>query len=483
LGRPPENRAILELYDSLRGRLEAFEPIHPGEVRMYNCGPTVYKRPHVGNYRAFLTADLLRRTFELLDYRVTQIMNITDVGHLTEDDVADAGGDDKLQREAARRSLDPWQIAREVEALFREDLRSLRVRDAHAYPRATEHVPEMIAMIETLIAKGHAYEADGNVYFDVRSFERYGALSGNTLEELEAGASGRVQQREEKRHPQDFALWKRDAKHLMQWDSPFGRGFPGWHIECSAMSRKYLGDQLDVHSGGPDNKFPHHECEIAQSEAVTGQPFARFWIHCGRLEVGGRKMSKREGTLYTIPDLAQHGFSGPDVRLFLLRHHYRAPIPFDLALLDEAAKTRAKLNHFVHYEMALRPEGGLRDEFAARVEQARREFRSALEADLNTSAALASLHELMTAVNRLEPSAAEATAAVSFMREADAIFDVLDDAPARGEDDAEIDALVAERDAARAAKDWARADALRDELAQRGIELLDGSDGTRWRRH
>jgi cysteinyl-tRNA synthetase len=206
---------VLELYDSLRGRLEAFEPIRPGEVRMYNCGPTVYKRPHVGNYRAFLTADLLRRTFELLGYRVTQIMNITDVGHLSEDDVADAAGDDKLQREAARRSLDPWQIAREVEAEFREDLRALRVLDAHAYPRATEHIAEMIEMIESLIDKGHAYLADGNVYFDVRSFERYGALSGNTLEQLEAGASGRVEERSEKHNPLDFALWKRDPKHLM----------------------------------------------------------------------------------------------------------------------------------------------------------------------------------------------------------------------------------------------------------------------------
>jgi cysteinyl-tRNA synthetase len=449
---------------------------------MYNCGPTVYKRPHVGNYRAFLTADLLRRIFELLDYRVTQIMNITDVGHLTEDDVADASGADKLQQEAARRSLDPWQIAREVEEQFRADLRALRVRDAHVYPRATDHVPEMIEMIEALIEKGHAYLADGNVYFDVRSFERYGALSGNTLEQLEAGASGRVAEREEKRNPLDFALWKHDPKHLMQWDSPFGRGFPGWHIECSAMSRKYLGDCLDVHTGGPDNKFPHHECEIAQSESVTGKPFARFWIHCGRLEIGGRKMSKSEGTLYTIPDLAERGFTGPDVRLFLLRHHYRSPIPFDLELLDEAAKTRAKLNNFVHYEMAERPAAAPREEFLLRVERARREFRAALEDDLNTSVALASLHEFMTAANRLGPSDQEAAAAVDFMREADRIFDVLDETPARNGDDAEIDALVAERDAARAARDFARADALRDALAARGIELLDGTDATRWRR-
>ena len=450
---------------------------------MYNCGPTVYKRQHVGNFRAFMLADLLRRTFEYLGYRVTQIMNITDVGHLTEDDAADAAGEDKLQREAEARALDPWQIAREEEENFKADLAALRILPAQHYPRATDHIPEMIAMIEGLIAKGHAYEADGNVYFDVGSFERYGALSGNTLEELTSGASGRVESRDEKRRPEDFALWKRDPKHLMQWDSPFGRGFPGWHIECSAMARKYLGDTLDVHTGGPDNKFPHHECEIAQSECETGTTFVRHWLHCGFLEISGEKMSKRAGALYGMPELTAKGFDGADVRLFLLRHHYRAPLPFDLALLEDAKKTRAKLNNFVHYEMTSRPEGPEDPAVAERIEAARQAFREALENDLNTSAALAAIHEFMTAINRLEPSAADAATVVACMRDFDRVFDVLD-APeaASGGDDAEIDVLVAERDAARAAKDFARADAIRDELSARGIELLDGSEGTRWRR-
>jgi cysteinyl-tRNA synthetase len=474
---------MLRLHDSLSGETRSFEPLHPGEVRMYNCGPTVYRRNHIGNYRAYMLADLLRRTFEYEGWRVAQIMNITDVGHLTDDDVADARGEDKLVAEARRRGvLDPYEIARQVEAWFHQDRAALRIRDAERYPRATEHVPEMIAMIEALIASGHAYVADGNVYFSVESFPRYGALSGNTLSALSAGAGGRVEERSDKRSPHDFALWKRDEKHLMQWDSPWGRGFPGWHIECSAMSRKYLGDTLDVHTGGPDNKFPHHECEIAQSECVTGRPFVRFWLHCGRLELAGRKMSKRTGEILTVPDLLAKGYTGPDLRLFLLRHHYRAPLPFEEATLDDAARTRAKLNNFVYHEMADRPDAPDRKEVGAAIARARDDFRAALEEDLNTSAALAAVHELMTAVNRLAPGRADAARAVDAMRDFDRIFDVLDAPPTAAQGDAEIDALVAERDAARRARDFTRADAIRAELSARGIELLDGADATRWRR-
>jgi len=310
----------------------------------------------------------------------------------------------------------------------------------------------------------------------------HNVFSGNTLEELDAGASGRVEERGDKRSPHDFALWKRDPKHLMQWDSAFGRGFPGWHIECSAMSRKYLGDTLDIHTGGPDNKFPHHECEIAQSECVTGQTFVRYWIHCGWVEIGGRKMSKRAGVLYTVPELVEMGYAGRDLRLYLIKQHYRAPLPFELALLDEAKKMRAKLNNFVHHEMMQRPESPPQPELATAVETARGAFRAALEDDLNTSAALAAVHDFMTAANRLAPGRKDADRAVAFMREVDAILGVLDDAPAAGDDDAEIEALVAQRDEARSARNFARADALRDQLTERGIELLDTPQGTRWRR-
>jgi cysteinyl-tRNA synthetase len=247
------------------------------------------------------------------------------------------------------------------------------------------------------------------------------------------------------------------------------------------MSRKYLGDTLDVHTGGPDNKFPHHECEIAQSECVTGKPFVRYWLHCGRLEIGGRKMSKREGRLYTVPDLLERGFEGADIRLFLLRHHYRAPLPFDEDGLADARKTRQKLDNFVHYEMATRPEGPSRPEVAAAIEKAREGFRNALEDDLNMSAALAAVHEFMTATNRIGPSRDDAARVVAFMREIDQVLGVLDEVPQASAADAEIDALVAERDEARRSRNFARADEIRDELAERGIELLDGPEGTTWR--
>jgi len=460
----------LRLYNTLTRSLEAFTPLHEGRVSMYNCGPTVYRRNHLGNYRAYATADLLRRTLQYLGYAVTQVMNITDVGHLTEDDVADAQGEDKLEREAAARQLDPWQIAREVEGWFHEDRRTLRILDASRYPRATDHIAEMIAMIETLVAQGQAYVADGNVYFSVESFPRYGALSGNTPEQLDAGASGRVEARTDKRSPHDFALWKHDEKHLMQWDSPWGRGFPGWHIECSAMSRKYLGDTFDIHTGGPDNIFPHHECEIAQSESVTGKVFVRYWVHCGWLTIGGEKMAKRAGRIETVPELVEMGYAGADIRLFLLKQHYRAPLPFRLELLDEAKEIRKRFNNFVQQER----EPGAPD--AGAVAEARAKFRAALEDDLNTSGALAALHELMTTVNRTGAGAEEA---IAFLREADGIFALLDEQEAP---DAEIERLMAEREAARKARDFRKADAIRDDLLRRGIELLDTPQGTRWRR-
>jgi cysteinyl-tRNA synthetase len=460
----------MRLYDTLRRRVEEFAPLEPGHVRMYNCGPTVYRRNHLGNYRAYATADLLRRTFEFLGLRVTQIMNITDVGHLTEDDAADARGEDKLQKEAQQRKLDPWQIAREVEGWFHEDRRTLRILDAHRYPRATEHIAEMIAMIETLIRGGHAYAADGNVYFSVASFPKYGALSGNTVEKLDAGASGRVEERAEKRSPHDFALWKRDLKHLMQWDSPWGKGFPGWHIECSAMSRKYLGDTFDLHTGGPDNIFPHHECEIAQSESATGKPFVRRWAHCGWLTIGGEKMAKRAGKIHTVPELVEQGYAGPDIRLFLLKQHYRAPLPFRLELLDEAKEIRKRFNNFVQEARPPAPP----DSKAA--DAARARFRAALEDDLNTSEAFAVLHELVTTVNR---TGAGVTEAIAFLREADKVLAILDEPEGA---DAEIDGLMASREAARKSRDFKKADAIRDDLLRRGIELLDTPQGTRWRR-
>ncbi|MEM8885725.1 MAG: cysteine--tRNA ligase [Planctomycetota bacterium] len=470
----------MRLFNSLTKQVEDFTPLEEGKVRMYNCGPTVYKRQHIGNFRAFVFADLLRRTLEHFGYDVHQIMNITDVGHLTEDDVADAQGEDKLQKEAKRRNLDPWQIAREAEDTFHEDLKALFIQPAHSYPRATDFVPQMIEMIEELIAKGHAYEVDGNVYFALETFPEYGALSGNTIDQLTEGASGRVEDRTDKRSPHDFALWKHDPKHLMQWDSPWGSGFPGWHIECSAMSRTLLGDTLDIHTGGPDNKFPHHECEIAQSESVTGKTFVNLWMHCGWLEIGGKKMAKRAGKAYTVPELHELDYDGRDLRYLMLKQHYRAPLPFTLDLLDEAKSARKGVNNFVHYLMPERPEGPDQPAVADAIAKAREQFDAALRDDLNTSAAFAAMHELMTAVNRAEPGRADAERVVETMQGFNVVLDILDPAPAAIDDD--VEELIAQRNEARANKDFATSDRIRDDLLARGIELVDTPQGTRWKK-
>ena len=410
-------------------------------------------------------------------------MNITDVGHLTEDDLVDATGDCKLQKEAALRQMDPWEIAKVEEANFKDDLALMEIPPAHHYPRATDHIPHMIEMIEVLLSKGLAYEVDGNVYFDITKWPKYGVLSGNKLEDLEAGASGRVEERTDKRHPLDFSLWKRDAKHLMQWDSPWGRGFPGWHIECSAMSKAYLGETLDIHTGGPDNKFPHHECEIAQSEGCNGETICEV---LGTLRLVGNWRTKNEqeqrGKLYTVPELLEMGYTGKDLRMLMLKQHYRAPLPFDLELLDEAKKLRVKLNNFVAFEMPRRPEGPSQPAVEKTINECREKFKSALEDDLNTSVAFAIMYELMTTINRLEPSADDAKLVLEFMAELDNVFGIIDFEEQVVALDAEIEGLIAERNQARADKNFQRSDEIRDLLLSKGIVLVDTPQGTEWRK-
>jgi cysteinyl-tRNA synthetase len=327
----------LALHNTLTRRKDAFEPVSPPAVRMYNCGPTVYGPAHIGNFRAFLFADVLRRWLELSGYAVTQVMNITDVGHVRDDDPdATDVASDKMETAARKERLDPWKIAEKYTVLFFRDLDALGIRRAQHYPRATQYIPQMLAIIERLIETGHAYRVDGNVYYSVATFPDYGKLSGNTGGELLAGA--RVEVNEQKRDPRDFALWKTDSHHLMQWDSPFGRGFPGWHIECSAMSRALLGEgTLDIHTGGEDNIFPHHECEIAQSEGAFGIPFVKVWAHTRFLQVDGGKMSKSLGNLYTLDDIAARGFPAVALRFLLLRGHYRQVINFTWESVEQSA--------------------------------------------------------------------------------------------------------------------------------------------------
>jgi cysteinyl-tRNA synthetase len=481
-------------HDSLAREVRDFVPHEPGVVRMYNCGPTVYGEPHVGNWRANVCWDVLRRALELGGFRVRQIMNITDVGHLTVDDVADAAGEDKMELAARRDRLDAFAVAAKYTCLFHEGRRKLHLLDAERYPHATEHVQEMIAHIEELIRRGHAYVTPaGNVYFEVATFPAYGRLSGNRVEALDAGA--RVEVLEEKRAPEDFALWKRDDKHQMQWGSPWGRGFPGWHIECSAMARKYLGDQLDVHTGGEDNAFPHHECEIAQSEAVTGKPFVSFWMHCRFLLVDGTKMSKSKGTLYLLKDVEDRGVPMRVLRYFLLSAHYRAPLNFTWEALDGARSTVDGLDAMARNVVAA-PGVAARPLVAETCAALRSRFLAALQDDLNVSAALAVVHELRTFVNKHAPFAdAELALVRGAVESVDSVLGLglLAQVPSAprpdasgisidGPDDPEVRQLILDRYAARQAKDFARADALRKRLTDLGVVIEDKPGGVRWYR-
>ncbi len=443
---------------------------------MYNCGPTVYGRPHIGNLRSFLFADVLRRWLEYKGFDVKQVMNITDVGHLVDD--ADEG-EDKMLAQAAKEKIDPWAVAERYMKEFLSDLGALNFLPAMIYPRATDHIPEMLEMVQGLVATGYAYEVDGDVYFDVSKFPAYGKLSGNRVEDLVAGS--RIAVREEKRNPADFALWKSDEKHLMKWDSPYGPdGFPGWHIECSAMARKHLGEQLDIHTGGEDNVFPHHECEIAQSEAFHGKQFAKFWAHAKFLQVDGGKMSKSLGNVYVLDDITDRGFEPRVLRYTLLRGHYRQPLNFTWDILEES---RASIENWDRLAQDL---GRLSEDVEAaplgmeHVERARKEFEEGMDDDLMVPRALGAMGTLRGAVGRGEVAGEAAREALNFVKSVDSILGVI-----RFEDgslEASIQSRIDARTQARSAKDWAESDRIRDELLAEGIALEDGPDGVIWRR-
>jgi len=466
----------LEVFDTLTKEKRPFQSREPGVVRMYNCGPTVYGRVHVGNLRSFLFADTLRRWLEVSGYEVRQVMNITDVGHLLDDAEE---GEDKLEAQARKEKKDPWEISRHYTELFLKDVRALGCKEPLARPKASEYVAQMLALIDGLVAKGFAYEVQGNVYFEVARFPRYGRLSGNTVAELEAGA--RIEVREEKRHPADFALWKSDPKHLMKWNSRFGPdGFPGWHIECSAMARALLGDELDIHTGGEDNVFPHHECEIAQSEALTEKPFARYWMHAKFLQVDGGKMSKRLGNVWNLDDVLARGFTPRVLRFALIRGHYRGPLNFTWGILEEAKSALEKLDDLaarVREALAGRPAVADPDQGGEAVARARTRFDAGMDDDLNVPQALAALFELRAAVLEGGLGSAAAAAAWNFLERAQATLGVLE--LAEEKKDEEVERLLRQYIEARASKDWATSDRIRAEFKQRGIVVQDTPQGPR----
>lgn len=458
---------MIRFHNTLSKKKEEFEPLARGKVNMYSCGPTVYDYAHIGNLRASVFSDTIRRLLEHEGYEVKLIKNITDVGHLTEDDLAQGdSGEDKIEKKARAEKKSPEEIARFFEDYFHSAERSLNVLPAQYFPRATAHIRHMIALIGTLIEKGHAYEVNGNVFYDVTSFPNYGRLSGNTLENLRTGA--RLEEHPDKRNPWDFALWlKAPEGHLMKWPSPWSEGYPGWHIECSAMSIEYLGDTLDIHTGGEDHIFPHHEAEIAQSEGATGKPFSRFFMHERHILVDGQKMSKSKGNFYTLEDVVSKGFSPMDLRTLYLSAHYRSQMNFTWDSLSQAKKNLGTLRNFRdRLGDAPRREG---PDVAAGPREA---FLEALHDDLNTPLALSVMLDFVRRTNAAldADEAFDTGKARAFLDEAFGLFGIT---AGKRVLSGEVEELMRRREEARKAKDFATADRLRDEIAALGVEVRD----------
>ncbi len=462
---------MLSVYNDLSRQKEPFHSLEAGKVRMYVCGMTVYDLCHLGHARVMVVFDVVYRYLRSLGYEVTYIRNITDV-------------DDKIIARANERGVPFLELTEQYITAMHEDADALGVLRPTAEPKATQHIDEILAMIERLIANGHAYAADnGDVYYDVRSFPGYGKLSGKSIEDLQAGA--RVEPGDAKRDPLDFALWKAAKPGEPAWESPWGPGRPGWHIECSAMSTQALGDTFDIHGGGADLTFPHHENEIAQSEGATGHPFVKYWMHNGFVRINDEKMSKSLGNFFTVREILER-YRAEEVRYFILTSQYRSPLNYDTEHLDNA---RAALTRFYTALRGL-PEslgGAAGQDFEVR-------FHGAMEDDFNTPEALAVLFDLVREINRVKETDSQAAAALGgTLRNLGGILGILQDDPegylrggapsdSSGLSDESIASMIQARIDARSAKNWAEADRIRDELQAAGIILEDGAQGTTWRR-
>jgi cysteinyl-tRNA synthetase len=462
----------LRVYNTLSRQKESFETIEPGRVRMYVCGPTVYSKAHVGHAMSALIFDIIRRYLEYRGYQVRHVMNYTDV-------------DDKIIQRANQEGVEPIHLAERYIHEFQNHIQELNIEPATLYPRATQEIPQIIDMIQGLIEKGYAYPVDGDVYFRVARDAGYGKLSGRRLDDMVAGARIGVDERKE--NPMDFALWKASKPGEPAWESPWGPGRPGWHIECSAMNLHHLGEQIDIHGGGNDLIFPHHENEIAQTESLTDEPFARFWIHNGMMQFGGEKMSKSLGNLVTIEDfLAEH--DADTLRMMILNSSYRNPLTFSEEVIAQAEKALERMR------MALRPassEGTAPEEalqaLQRQTEATRQGFIDAMDDDFNTAGALGQLFELVRAINAARDagvSETELSQAQNVLRELAGVFGLrLEQPQLEGESAAPfIDLLIRVRADLRKQKLWALSDQIRDQLAELGVVLEDSKEGTNWRR-
>ncbi len=488
------------IYNTLTRKVEKFEPVHPGHVGLYVCGPTVYGHAHLGHAKSYVSFDVLVRYLRYLGYNVKYVQNITDVGHLTDD--ADQG-EDKLIKQARIEKKHPMEIAEYYTHSYFQDMDKLACIRPDVSPRASGHIPEQIEFVQKLIEKGYAYEVNGSVYFSVEKFADYGKLSGRNIEQMQAGA--RVEVSSEKKHPADFAVWKKaEPSHIMQWDSPWGRGYPGWHLECSVMSMKYIGETLDIHAGGLENQFPHHECEIAQAQAVTGKPFVKYWVHNNMVTVNGQKMGKSLGNFITLKQL----FSGEHetlsraydplaVRQLVLNSHYRSPIDFSDAALTAAQSGYDKITQSV---LAVRkaiksaPQGPASDALAEQLGQCKARFEAAMNDDLNTAVALSVLFDITRIAAKVIDDGSTTKGTFEAINDEFSRLggDVLGVVPqhypqAAAQDDQLLDYLlkqvIEKRTKAKKDKDYAAADAIRDRLAELGVVLEDKpGDVTEWRR-
>jgi len=465
---------MLTFFNTLSGEREEFQPLEPGLVKLYTCGPTVYDFAHIGNHRAYVFEDLLKRTLVFSGYRVTHVMNITDV-------------DDKTIKGANAAGTSLGAYTERFIRAFYEDLKTLRILPADHYPRATEHIPGMVGLIRILLEKGVAYRKDGSIYFRVAAFPAYGRLSKIDPAELRTTGriAGRIESDEyEKEGVRDFALWKAPKEGEPVWQTEIGPGRPGWHIECSAMSSHYLGPTFDIHCGGVDNIFPHHENEIAQSEAATGKPFVRYWLHCHHLVVDGEKMAKSKGNVYTLRDLATRGADPAALRFLLLSTHYRKVLNFTFEALDQAASALGRIRDFLYeLENGRFPAGGTAD-LSAFAADCRTRFAEGLADDLNISTALTALFEFIKKANLLIKAgnfrADDAKQASALVYSLDDVLAVL---PPRGTQalPEELLAKVRAREEARRSRDFRKADELRQELLNAGVVLEDTKDGVRWK--
>jgi len=465
---------MLRIHNTLSGQLEDFRPMIEGEVKFYYCGPTVWDYGHIGNFRSVVATDILRRYLKFKGYKVTHAMNITDV-------------DDRIIAKSREADLSLEEYTAKYIDAFWEDFEALGCERPEFVPRATGHIPEMVSLIERLRERDHAYVSDGSIYYRIKSFPEYGKLSKINFAGNIAGASERVDtDKYEKEDARDFALWKAPARpHEPAWDTKIGRGRPGWHIECSAMSMKYLGETFDLHAGGIDLVFPHHENEIAQSEGATGKPFVRHWLHYEHLKVEGETMSKSKGNYYTFRDLTKKGFSPTGIRYFLLSVPCRKQLNFTFDALQGAEKTVESLRDFRARLEEAKTESGWSLELSSATKKALNEFEAGMDDDLNTSVALAAVHDLTREVNKAlaqqslrEDNKDEVISAIARF---DSVLNIFGRPQAQMLDD-EIQKLINQRQEARHRRDFDRADQIRDELAERGIILEDTKDGVRWKR-